>query len=144
MSRWAGTLRGSPRAFGSPESVGLRQRPEAKQRLGLDLSDAVARKFQQSRDIRDAALLVPEQAVAKLEHASLARRQVLERLTKMLVVERLDHQDVWDAMKPTVEFLTHANPDALCSGFLERATEHSQIARFTGTDPRRCAWASSG
>src|SRR3954452_12537651 len=71
------------------ELLGLRERLQLLQRLVLDLADPLARDIERAADLVQRARVLPTEAVAQLEHAALAVRQVLQRLSQRLLGEDL-------------------------------------------------------
>src|SRR5215216_1606957 len=59
------------------------------ERLVLDLADALARDVERPPDLVERARVLAAEAVAQLEHAPLAVREVLERLAQRLLGEDL-------------------------------------------------------
>src|SRR3954449_7207757 len=72
-----------------PQLLSLSEALELLQRLVLDLADALARDVERPPDLVERARVLPAQAVAQLEDAPLAIRQVLQRLAEGLLGEDL-------------------------------------------------------
>src|SRR5215217_6319091 len=71
------------------ELLRLGQRLKLLQRLVLDLADALARDVEGAAHLVERAGVLAAEAVAELEHAALAVREVLERLAQRLLGEDL-------------------------------------------------------
>src|SRR5215211_6425011 len=71
------------------ELLGLRERLQLLQRLVLDLADPLARHVERAADLVQRARVLAAEAVAQLEHASLAVGEVLQRLAQRLFGEDL-------------------------------------------------------
>src|SRR3954470_10216058 len=65
------------------------QRLQLLQRLVLDLADALARDVERAAHLVERAWVLAAEAVAQLEHAALAIREVLQRLAQRLLREDL-------------------------------------------------------
>src|SRR5215204_6354243 len=65
------------------------QRLQLLERLVLDLADALACDVERATDLVERARVLAAEAVAQLEHATLAVRQVLERLAQGFLREDL-------------------------------------------------------
>src|ERR1700710_2383937 len=64
--------------------LGLRRGLELLQRLVLDLADALARDVERPPDLVERARMLAAEAVAQLQHATLAVGEVLQRFLQRL------------------------------------------------------------
>src|SRR5215208_7331395 len=71
------------------ELLGLRERLQLLERLVLDLADALARHVERAADLVQRARVLAAEAVAQLQHATLAIGEVLQRLAQGLLGEDL-------------------------------------------------------
>src|SRR3954470_3131837 len=71
------------------ELLGFGEALQLLQRLVLDLSDPLARDVERAAHLVERARVLAAEAVAQLQHAALAVRQVLERLAQRLLGEDL-------------------------------------------------------
>src|SRR5262245_41501894 len=71
------------------ELLRLGEALELLERLVLDLADALARHVERAAHLVERAGMLAPEAVAQLEHAALAIRQVLQRLAERLLGEDL-------------------------------------------------------
>src|SRR6185312_10371820 len=69
------------------ELLGLRQGLQLLQGLVLDLTDALTGDVERATDLIQRAWVLPAEAVAQLQHATLAVGQILERLAQCLLGE---------------------------------------------------------
>src|SRR5215211_4323343 len=69
------------------ELLGLRERLQLLQRLVLDLADPLARHVERAPDLVQRPRVLAAEPVAQLEHATLAVREVLQRLAQGLLGE---------------------------------------------------------
>src|ERR1700759_2038009 len=77
------------------ELLSFRQRLQLLQRLILDLPDPLARDVERAADLIECPRMLTAETVAKLEHATLAVRQILKRLAQRLLGEDLGGPLVW-------------------------------------------------
>src|SRR3954466_4986076 len=69
--------------------LGLREGLQLLQRLVLDLADPLARDVERAANLVERARVLAAEAVAQLEYAALAVREVLERLAQRFLREDL-------------------------------------------------------
>src|SRR5215213_8309481 len=85
-----GLARGGENGLGDvAELLGFGEGLQLLQRLVLDLADALARDVERAPHLVERARVLSAEAVAELEHAALAVRQVLQRLAQRLLGEDL-------------------------------------------------------